>query len=69
MTCAIKLSGSKNTDQNLTVDSLVSAFENDDRKHKRIQDVIRSYRRYRELLCAFDDGEYTKYQNRDATRN
>ncbi|OII74683.1 uncharacterized protein cubi_00236 [Cryptosporidium ubiquitum] len=69
MLCAIKLSNSKNMGQKLTFDSILSVLENDDRKHKRAQDVIRSYRRHHELLFAFEDREYIKHSNRDAIRN
>ncbi|KAJ1605761.1 hypothetical protein OIY81_1328 [Cryptosporidium canis] len=69
MLCAIKLSSSKHIDQRLTAESLLSVLENDDRKHKRMQDVIRTYRRYNEMLFAFDDREYIKPVNRDTTRN
>ncbi|KAJ1604521.1 hypothetical protein OJ253_3630 [Cryptosporidium canis] len=69
MLCAIKLSSSKNIDQRLTAESLLSVLENDDRKHKRMQDVIRTYRRYNKMLFAFDDREYIKPLNRDTTRN
>ncbi|KAH8584733.1 uncharacterized protein ELE39_000684 [Cryptosporidium sp. chipmunk genotype I] len=65
MLCAIKLTNSKNIDQRFTFDSILSVLENDDRKHKRAQDVIRSYRRHNELLFAFEDGEYIKFSNRD----
>ncbi|TRY53356.1 putative secreted protein [Cryptosporidium tyzzeri] len=66
MLCAIKLTNSRNIDQSFTFDSILSVLENDDRKHKRAQDVIRSYRRYNELLFAFEDREYIKSSNRDA---
>ncbi|POM82141.1 hypothetical protein CmeUKMEL1_00910 [Cryptosporidium meleagridis] len=67
MLCAIKLTNSKNIDQAFTFDSILSVLENDDRKHKRAQDVIRSYRRHNELLFAFEDKEYIKSSNRDTT--
>lgn len=69
MLCAIKLSSSKNIDQKLTFDSILSVLENDDRKHKRVQDVIRSYRRHHELLFAFEDREYIKHSTSDLIRN
>ncbi|KAK6587823.1 hypothetical protein RS030_81360 [Cryptosporidium xiaoi] len=64
MKCAAKLSNSRNSDNPLTMDSILSVLENDDRKLKRAQDVIRINRRKYELLSAFDDAEYTKCTQR-----
>ncbi|KAF7456147.1 putative secreted protein [Cryptosporidium felis] len=61
MTYAIKLSNSKNVDQKLLIENVLAVLENDDRKHKRAQDVIRSFRRHQELLSTFDDKLYIKY--------
>lgn len=67
MKYASKLSNPRSSDHPLTTDNLISVLENDDRKLKRAQDVIRINRRKYELLSAFCDAEYTKHTSRDSS--
>ncbi|KAH8740404.1 hypothetical protein FG386_002916 [Cryptosporidium ryanae] len=68
MKCAAKLSNSRNCDTPFTMDSILSVLENDDRKLKRAQDVIRINRRKHELLSAFDDTDYIKCTHIDNSK-
>lgn len=58
MNCAIKLSNSRSGSSHLTTESILLILENDDRKYKRAQDVIKFYKRQQKLLSAFDDQKY-----------